>query len=103
MEDIVVPLIAFPTIFVGLPWLILHYVSQWKRAPKITEEDERMLDEMYNLARRLEDRLNTVERIVAADNPDYRPGLNAPVSSYRPELGAPPQQNFLDRNTQRSN
>ena len=65
-------------LFVGLPWVILHYVSQWKRAPKITEEDERMLDEMYNLARRLEERVNTVERIVAADNPSWKPGLNAP-------------------------
>lgn len=95
MEDIVVPLIAFPTIFVGLPWLILHYVSQWKRAPKITEEDERMLDEMYNLARRLEDRLNTVERIVAADNPDFHPGLSAPQSGYSSEL---PSTDRFDRN-----
>ncbi len=91
MDDITVPF-AFIAIFVGLPWVILHYVSQWKRAPKITEEDERMLDEMYNLARRLEDRLNTVERIVAADNPEWKPGLSAPQPSYR-----------LDRNLDRSN
>ena len=95
--------IAIVALFIGLPWLIMHYMTKWRAAPKITEEDERMLDEMYNLARRLEDRLNTVERIVAADNPDYRPGLNAPGPSYRPELNAPPQQTFLDRNTQRSN
>ncbi len=92
MEDIFVPLIAITSIFIGLPWLILHYVSQWKRAPKITEEDERMLDEMYNLARRLEDRLNTVERIVAADNPDWKPGLNAPQSLHQ-----------IDRTQSRSN
>ena len=103
MEDIVVPLIAFPTIFVGLPWLILHYVSQWKRAPKITEEDERMLDEMYNLARRLEDRLNTVERIVAADNPDFRPGLNAPHHGYSNELPSIDRFDRNDRTFNRSN
>jgi len=103
MEDIVVPLVAFPTIFVGLPWLILHYVSQWKRAPKITEEDERMLDEMYNLARRLEDRLNTVERIVAADNPDFRPGLNAPHHGYSNELPSIDRFDRNDRTFNRSN
>jgi phage shock protein B len=92
MEDIVVPLIAITSMFIGLPWVVLHYVTKWRAAPKITEEDERMLDEMYNLARRLEDRLNTVERIVAADNPDWKPGLNAPQPSYR-----------LDRNLDRSN
>ena len=72
MEDVVVPLIAITSIFIGLPWVILHYVTRWKTAPRITDEDERLLDEMYNLARRLEDRVTTVERIVAADNPDFR-------------------------------
>ncbi|MBJ7378945.1 envelope stress response membrane protein PspB, partial [Sphingobium sp.] len=50
-----------------------HYVTKWKQAPKITDEDEKLLDELHLLARRLEERLQTVERIVAADNPDFRP------------------------------
>ncbi len=74
--------IGILAIVVGLPWLILHYVTKWKTASKITPEDENLLDEMFNLARRLEDRVNTVERIVAADNPDWKPGLNAPQSIY---------------------
>jgi phage shock protein B len=57
--------------------VILHYVTKWKQAPKITPEDENLLDEMFNLARRLEDRLNTVERIVAADHPDWKPSMPA--------------------------
>lgn len=73
MEDVFVPLIAITSIFIGLPWLIFHYVTKWKQAPRITQEDENLLDEMFNLARRLEDRVNTVERIVAADNPDFHP------------------------------
>jgi phage shock protein B len=84
MEDVFVPLIAILATLIGLPWLIMHYITKWRSAPKITEEDERMLDEMYNLARRLEERVQTVERIVAADNPDWKPGLNAPQQpSYR--------------------
>lgn len=63
--------------------MILHYVTKWKQAPKITDEDEKLLDEMYNLARRLEDRLNTVERIVAADNPDFKPSLTAQQAHYQ--------------------
>jgi phage shock protein B len=94
MEDVLVPLVAIPALFIGLPWLILHYITKWKQAPKITIEDEQMLDEMFNLARRLEDRLNTVERIVAADNPDFRTGLNAPASDYRTNLSTDRQ---LDR------
>ena len=78
MEDVLVPLIVIPTIFIGMPWLIFHYVTKWKQAPKITEQDERLLDEMHQLSRRLEDRLQTVERIIAADHPDWKPGLGAP-------------------------
>ena len=74
--DILVPIIIVPAIFIGMPWIILHYVTRWKQSPKITQEDENLLDEMFNLARRLEDRVNTVERIDAADNPDFRPGLS---------------------------
>ena len=59
-------------LFIGLPWLIFHYVTKWKQAPKITSEDEKLLDELHSLARRLEERVITVERIIAADNPDFR-------------------------------
>ena len=71
--------VAVVCLFIGLPWLILHYVTKWKQAPKMTTEDENLLDDMFNLARRLEDRVTTVERIVAADNPDFKPG----ISDYR--------------------
>jgi phage shock protein B len=64
-------IIVIPTIFVGLPWLILHYVTRWKTAATLTNDDERMLGDMNELARRLEDRLNTVERLVAQENPEW--------------------------------
>ncbi|MCW2336165.1 phage shock protein B [Sphingobium sp. B2D3A] len=73
MEDVFLPIVICGMLFIGMPWLIFHYVTKWKQAPKITDEDERLLDEMHMLARRLEERLQTVERIIAADNPDFRP------------------------------
>jgi len=79
--------IAILCAIIGLPWLIMHYVTKWKQAPKITDEDEKLLDEMYNLARRLEARVETVERIVAADNPDFRPAIGH--DDYRPTLVKP--------------
>lgn len=78
MEEVLIPVFVCGILFIGMPWVILHYVTKWKQAPKITQEDENLLDEMFNLARRLEDRLNTVERIVAADNPDWKPA-NPPI------------------------
>jgi phage shock protein B len=83
MEDVFLPIVICGMLFVGAPWIILHYVTKWKQAPKITDEDEKLLDELHLLARRLEDRLQTVERIIAADNPDWRPGSSPePRASY---------------------
>lgn len=59
-------------VLIGLPWLILHYVTKWKTAPTLTVNDEALLEDLYQLARRLEDRMDTVERLVSADHPDYR-------------------------------
>jgi len=36
---------------------------------------------MHFTARRLEERLQTIERIVAADNPDFRPSAPSAVTS----------------------
>lgn len=85
MDDFFSIFIPVVSIFVVLPWIIFHYITKWKQAPRMTNEDEDLLDEMYNLARRLEDRLNTVERIVAADHPDWKqlPRTNEPVQTYQ--------------------
>ena len=72
MEDVLVPIAVVGMLFIGMPWLIFHYVTKWKQAPKITDEDERLLDDLHLLARRLEERLRTGERIVAADTPAVR-------------------------------
>lgn len=62
-----IPLTAILALFVGMPWLILHYVTKWKQAKSITIEDEDLLDELHDIARRLDDRMNSIERIIAAD------------------------------------
>lgn len=73
MEDILVPIGVVGMLFVGLPWLILHYITKWKTAPTLTSGDEALLEELYQLAKRLDDRMDTVERLVAADNPEFKP------------------------------
>ncbi len=65
-------LIIIPMIVLGVPWIVLHYVTKWKTAATITTDDEALLEELYQLAKRLDDRMDTVERLVAADNPDFK-------------------------------
>jgi len=70
--EILIPLIVVPTLFIGLPWLIFHYVTKWKSAATLTKEDENLLDELHDLARRLDERMCTIERIMSAENPNWR-------------------------------
>ena len=72
MEDVLVPIIVVPILFIGLPWLIFHYITKWKTAATLTSGDEKLLDELHDAARRLDDRLQTIERIMTAENPNWR-------------------------------
>ena len=65
-------IIVIPVLFIGLPWVILHYITRWKTAATLTGDDERLIEDLYELSRRVEDRLTTVERIVGAENPNWR-------------------------------
>ena len=39
---------------------------------RLSIEDEKLLDELHETARRLDDRLGTIERIMTAENPRWR-------------------------------
>ena len=84
MEEVIVPAIACVVIFIGLPWIIFHYITRWKTAATLTGSDEKLLDELHDAARRLDDRLNTIERIMTAENPNWR--QNALPNSDRQRL-----------------
>jgi phage shock protein B len=72
MEDVLIPLIVVPVLFIGFPWLIFHYMTKWKQAKTLTVGDEQLLDELHDVARKLDDRLCTIERIMTAENPNWR-------------------------------
>lgn len=72
--DALVPIMIVGMLFIGLPWLIFHYVTKWKQSASLTPSDENMIDDVYDIARRLEARMDTVERIIAADDPNWKSG-----------------------------
>lgn len=67
-----IPITVVAMLFIGLPWLIFHYVTKWKSNATLTREDENLLDELHDLARRLDDRMCSIERIMSAENPNWR-------------------------------
>ncbi|TVQ36057.1 MAG: envelope stress response membrane protein PspB [Wenzhouxiangella sp.] len=56
-------------------WLILHYATRNSASRRISSKDEAMLEELHEMARKMEDRMHTLERIIDADNPNWRSRL----------------------------
>ncbi len=74
MGEYLVPVLIVGMLFIGMPWIILHHMTKWKTAASLTREDENLLDELHDTARRLDDRLNSIERIITADSPNWKLG-----------------------------
>lgn len=72
MNELMIPVIICGILFIGLPWIIFHYVTKWKTAATLTREDEDLLDELHDLARRLDERMCSIERIMQEENPGWR-------------------------------
>jgi phage shock protein B len=52
--------------------IIFHYITKWKTAKGLSPEDEKMLSEIWESVNRMEDRINTLERILDVDAPNWR-------------------------------
>jgi len=62
-------------VFVAIPaplFIVLHFITKWKQSREISGGDEKMLEDMWQLSRRLEERLETLETILDSELPDWR-------------------------------
>ncbi len=66
-----VPLVLFLSIVAPL-WIIFHYVTRWRTAKTLSGEDEKMLQELWQSAARMEDRIRTLERILDSEGKAWR-------------------------------
>lgn len=53
-------------------WIFLHYITKWKEAKGLTTDDEKMLGEIWESSNRMEERINTLERILDVEAPRWR-------------------------------
>jgi phage shock protein B len=72
MVEILVPIVAIVCIFVIFPGIVFDFIVKIKKARSLSSEDEKIMDDMDTIARRLEERLITIERILDAENPSWR-------------------------------
>jgi phage shock protein B len=50
----------------------LHFITKWKQSREISGGDEKMLEDLWQLSQRLEERLETLETILDSELPDWR-------------------------------
>ena len=63
---------------IALPiWIVMHFVTRWKQSREYSRDDEQMLEDLWRLSQRLEDRLETLERILDDDIPRRRRGYES--------------------------
>jgi phage shock protein B len=63
MSMLEVPLILFLVIVAPI-WIIAHYVTRWRLAKTLSPEDEKQFAELWRMAERMEERIDSVERIL---------------------------------------
>ena len=49
--------------------IVLHFITRWKQSREFSKEDEQMLEDLWQMSQRLEERLETLERILDDDLP----------------------------------
>jgi phage shock protein B len=67
----IVALIVF--VAVPLPLLIiLHFITKWKQTREISGGDEQMIEDLWTLSGRLEERMEVLETILDNEMPEWR-------------------------------
>ncbi|MEM9738631.1 MAG: envelope stress response membrane protein PspB [Pseudomonadota bacterium] len=66
-EDVLLPIIIVAILFVGMPGVILHYITEWRKMKSLQPDDERMLEDLWRSAKRMERRIETLETLVDSE------------------------------------
>jgi len=53
-------------------WIIFHYTTKMRMSKGLSPEDEKMLSEVWESANKMQERIDTLERILDIEAPDWR-------------------------------
>ena len=67
-----IPLAALLIVVVLPIWIIDHYGTRWRTNRVITSGDEKLLADLWDTAGKMEARIDTLERILDDEAPDWR-------------------------------
>jgi phage shock protein B len=53
-------------------FIILQFVTKWRQSREISSGDEKMLDDLWRLSQRMEERIESLETILENEVPEWR-------------------------------
>jgi phage shock protein B len=53
-------------------WIIFHYMTLWRSARRLSGEDEKALGDLWQSAKRMEARIDALEKVLDAEAPGWR-------------------------------
>jgi phage shock protein B len=53
-------------------WIVAHYLVRWRTGRAISREDQRALGELWEISKRVEARIEALEKILDAEAPGWR-------------------------------
>lgn len=53
-------------------FIVLYFITRWKQSREISGGDEKMLEDLWQMARRFEERLESLETILDHESPEWR-------------------------------
>lgn len=72
MSDDITAIILTITVILGPIWIFFHYATKWRAGRRLNAQDEAVFQQLDLTARRMEQRLTALERILDAEVPDWR-------------------------------
>ena len=75
MELFILPTVATFLVVVVPIWIIAHYATRWRTSKVISQSDEQLLTDLWESARKMEDRIRNLERILDEESPHWRERL----------------------------
>ena len=59
-------------VFIAFPATVMHYMTEWRKSKSLSTDDERLVDDLWKTAQRLERRVEALETILDKEAPEWR-------------------------------
>ena len=84
-DEFIIAIVAIVSVFVIMPGMVFHYISKWRNDRNLRPDDEQMMSDLWRTAKKMERRLEALERLIADDaeaDADPRNDRRPPRSPY---------------------